>query len=513
MGQNAAMATRADPPGQGLSTADSVADMRDELLAAIGAQPPLDLRSGRRPWRERRAEGKRLRAQAPRSSHGVWKPPSDRVDPVAQLGRANATREPALVPVRVARMVASPFAYYRGAADMMTLDLAPTPRSGTVAQICGDAHCLNFGFYGSPTGTVVFDVNDFDETAVGPWVWDVKRLAVSLVLAGRQNGCEADVCRGVVLAMVRAYRQVAASFARMGVLDLWRVVVNDGSPLVREVAADDPVFVRGFAAAQRHDNLATLPKLTEVVGGQRRFLFRPPLLTRLADEVADTVAKALEAYTLTMLADTRTLLAGYHVVDVAQKVVGVGSVGTQDFVVLLEGEGARDPLFLQMKQAVTSSVRLALAGAAPVHEGHRIVSGQRLMQAVSDQFLGWTSVRGVPFYVRQLKDLKGAMPLGTLKGQTLLDYGSLCAAILAKAHGRTGDPAVISGYCGRQSVLDHALADFAMTYADQVERDHAALVAAVKAGRILAAAESEPAEHADLLGWQDLEPAHRGDNS
>jgi uncharacterized protein (DUF2252 family) len=512
MGQNAVMATQVDPAG-GSAFARSVDAMRDELLAAVQAEPPLDLRSGRRTWRERRAEGKGLRARAPRSSHAEWKPPADRIDPVEQLERANSLREPALAPVRVARMVASPFAYYRGAADMMTLDLAPSPRSGTVAQICGDAHCLNFGFYGAPTGMVVFDVNDFDETAVGPWVWDVKRLAVSLVLAGRQNGCAADVSRNVVLATVRTYRQVAASFARMGVLDLWRVVVNDGSPLVHGVAADDPVFVRGFATAQRHDNLATLPKLTEIVDGQRRFLFRPPLLMRLTDDVADTVATALEAYTLTMLADTRSLLAGYHVVDVAQKVVGVGSVGTQDFVVLLEGEGARDPLFLQMKQAVPSNVRISLGEPDPAHEGHRIVSGQRLMQAVSDQFLGWTSIRGVPFYVRQLKDLKGAMPLETLKDQTLLDYGSLCAAILAKAHGRTGDPAIISGYCGRQDVLDLAIADFAQTYADQVERDHAALAAAVKSGRVQAAPESEPAEHADLLGWQDLEPAHREDQS
>ena len=428
---------------------------------------------------------------------------------MAQLELANAQREPAIVPVRVAWMIASPFAYYRGAADVMTSDLAPTPRSGTVAQICGDAHCLNFGYYGSPTGLVVFDVNDFDETAVGPWVWDVKRLAVSLVLVGRANGATAQECRSVVLATVRAYRQVAASFAQMGVLDLWRVVVRDGSPLVHEVGGDDPVFRRGFATARRHDHLATLPKLTEVVGGRRRFLYHPPLLIRLADEVAEAVANALEAYTLTMLADTRSLLAGYRIVDVAQKVVGVGSVGTQDFVVLLEGEGADDPLFLQMKQAMPSRVRMALGAPPPAHEGHRIVSGQRLMQAVSDQFLGWTNVRGVPFYVRQLKDMKGAMPINTLVGQTLLDYGALCAAILAKAHGRTGDPAVISGYCGAGDVLDIAIADFALAYSDQVERDHAALVDAVKKGRLHAADDSEPRIHADLLGWKDLGPEPR----
>ena len=234
---------------------------------------------GERSWSDRRHAGRALREAAPRRSHGTWSPAPDRVDPVEQLLRTDADREPELVPVRVARMAASPFAYYRGAADMMTFDLVPTPRSGISAQLCGDAHCLNFGFYGSPTGLVVFDINDFDETAMGPWEWDLKRLAVSLVLAGRGNGASDEESRVAVLAAVRAYRKVAESFRDTSVLDLWRLAVDDHSPLLHRYGRDDAVFRRGFASARRHDNVAALSKLTEVVDGHRRFRAEPPLLS------------------------------------------------------------------------------------------------------------------------------------------------------------------------------------------------------------------------------------------
>ena len=449
-----------------------------------------DLRRRRQPWSRRRAAGQALRRTTPRSSHAVWTPPADRVDPVTQLERADRRRAPDLVAVRVARMAASPFSYFRGAADMMAHDLLATPRTGVRTQICGDAHCMNFGFYGAPSGVVVFDVNDFDETAAGPWEWDLKRLAASLVLAGRSNGVGRDGCRDAVRRAIADYRGVVDRTEKIGVQDLWRVVVDQHSPLVNQVGHDDPVFRRGFVVALRHQDRSTLPRLTEVHGGHRRFAVRPPLLVRLDAARRQQVIEALERYVGTTLVDARTMLGGYHVVDVARKVVGVGSVGTDDLVALLEGEGGHDPLFIQLKEAVPSDSRVALGDPAPAHEGERIVRGQRLMQAVSDRLLGWTSIGAVPYYVRRLKDLKAAMPLGSLVGSTLDDYGSMCAAILAMSHARNGDPALIAGYCGRGRRLDDAVAEFALAYADQVERDHAEIVAAVRSGR-LPAADSE----------------------
>lgn len=464
---------------------------------SAGVQQPIA------PWDVRRRLGRDRRAAAPRRSHAAWAPLPDRVDPVALLASRDSQRESALAPVRVARMLSTPFAYYRGAADMMALDLMTSPATGIVAQICGDAHCLNFGFYGSPAGVVVFDVNDFDETAPGPWEWDLKRLTVSVVLAGRGNGMSDEECRVAAQAAVRSYRRALESFQDESMLDLWRLAVNDHSLVVHRFGRDDPLFRREFAAARRHDNARVLPKLTEVVNGRRVFCSRPPLLSRLDDSVIAAVTEAVGPYRMTTLPDARDILDNYEVVDVAQKVVGVGSVGTQDFVVLLEASG-REPLFLQVKQAVPSDVRRVLGGPEPTHEGERVVSGQRLMQAVSDPFLGWTTVHDVPVYVRQLKDLKASMPLPALAGSTLDDYGSLCAAILARAHARTCDPAEISGYCGRGTALDEAFARFAMSYADQVEQDHAALVRAVRDGRLVADAGPDPAPEQATLGWPDL---------
>jgi uncharacterized protein (DUF2252 family) len=459
---------------------------------------------GERSWSERRRAGRTLREATPRREHSAWSPVPDRVDPVEQLIRADAGRDPALVPVRIARMAASPFAYYRGAADMMALDLAGTPRSGVTAQLCGDAHCSNFGFYGSPTGLVVFDVNDFDETAMGPWEWDLKRLAVSLVLAGRGNDASDEETRVAVLAAGRAYRKVAESFRDTSVLDLWRLAVDDHSPLFHRYGRDDAVFRRGFANARRHDNAAAVAKLTEVVDGRRRFIVRPPLLTRLEPDLHRDVAAGLADYRRTALPTTARRIADHDVVDVARKVVGVGSVGTQDYVVLLDRPDGSDPLFLQLKEAVPSDVRLLLGEPTPAHEGERIVAGQRLMQAVSDPYLGWTTVRAVPFYVRQLKDLKASMPVDHLEGQTLDDYGSLCAAILSRAHARSCDPALVAGYCGRGTSLDEAIARFAVTYADQVERDHAAVVQAVQSGRLASDPRTAASPDDSLFDWPDL---------
>jgi uncharacterized protein (DUF2252 family) len=455
-------------------------------------------------WSERRRAGRELRKGTPRSSHGPWTAPTDRLDPVALLKERDTHREAALAPVRVARMVSSPFAYFRGAADMMAFDLAGTPRTGILPQICGDAHCLNFGFYGSPRGLVVFDLNDFDETAVGPWEWDLKRLATSLVLAGRGNGASEEDLRVTVLTAVRSYRKVLDDFGQDGVLDQWRAAVDDHSPLVHRFGRDDPIFRRGFATALRHDSAGALPKLTEVVAGRRRFKSRPPLLCRVEESVAAAVVDALPGYWRTTPSATQSDLSSFDIVDIAQKVVGVGSVGTQDFVILLEHPTDERPLFLQLKQAVPSDVRIVLGGPRPAHEGGRIASGQRSMQAVSDPLLGWTTVHGLPFYVRQLKDLKASMPMPALVGSGLDDYGSLSASILGRAHARTADPALIAGYCGRGTALDEAIARFALSYAGQVEQDHAAVVAAVRAGTLPADPGPDPlADHA-VLGWPDL---------
>ncbi|MGH9272410.1 MAG: DUF2252 family protein, partial [Ilumatobacteraceae bacterium] len=302
--------------------------------------------------------------------------------------------------------------------------------------------------------------------------------------AGRSNGAGRGDCRRAVQRAISDYRRVMAGTGSVAIQALWRVVVDQHSPLVEQVGHDDPVFRRGFVVALRHQDRSTLPRLTEIVDGHRRFEVRPPLLDRLGAARRVQVVEALERYVSTTTVDARTMLAGYRVVDVARKVVGVGSVGTDDLVALLEGEGADDPLFIELKEAVPSDVRLALGDPPPAHEGERVVRGQRLMQAVSDRLLGWTSIGDVPYYVRLLKDLKAAMPLASLVGSTLADYGSMCAAILAMSHARNGDPALIAGYCGRGGRLDDAIAEFALAYADQAERDHAAVVAAVRSGRL-----------------------------
>ena len=413
------------------------------------------------------------------------------------------------MPLRVAWMAASPFSYYRGAADMMALDLAGTPPTAT-AQLCGDAHCMNFGFYGSPTGMVVFDVNDFDETATGPWVWDLKRLAVSLLLAGRANGTSKRACRDAVLTAVRTYRQVAASFETMSVLDVWRVVIDDHSPLVHQVGDNDPVFRRAFKQARQAQQRGHPP---EAHGGPQT-----------APAASWSGHPCSPAWRLTL--PTPSPKPSRPTPSRRSRTPGPSSAAitsstwprrwwawaawarrTSSSCSKVRGQRTRS----SCRSSRPSPPTCASSWAANLlaHEGHRIVRGQRLLQAVSDQFLGWTTVRDVPFYVRQLKDLKGSMPLNTLAGRTLSDYGSLCAAILAKAHSRTSDPAVIAGYCGTGDSLDRAIAAFAAAYAGQVERDHKALVAAVKAGRLPSAEEAKTGSDAGLLDWPDLAPGGR----
>ncbi|HUI04037.1 MAG TPA: DUF2252 domain-containing protein [Acidimicrobiales bacterium] len=445
--------------------------------------------------------GRRLRKVVPRSAHGEWEPPAGRADPLAVLEAENAGRIPALVPVRWGRMLESPFAFLRGAAGVMAGDLASTPTVGVHVQLCGDAHVANFGVFASPERRLLFDVTDFDETTPGPWEWDLKRLATSVVLAAREAEVRAVGQRGAARAAARAYRRHMARFARMGTLEVWYERV-DAKAALRAVGRPAAVEHR-FAAARQRTSWAALPALTVLEdGGRRRIADHPPLVTHAGtEEHAAALADTLERYRASLEDDRRALLERFELVDVAAKVVGVGSVGTRCFVTLFMSDD-REPLFLQVKEARPSAVaphvpRLraharvaaqARRGATQARRsgGRRVVGGQRLMQAASDIFLGWVTTDGTDYYLRQLRDMKGSVDPGRLQARDLADYAELCGWALARAHARSGAAASIAGYAGSGTVLDEAVARFALSYADQTERDHAALVRAARDGRIVA---------------------------
>ncbi len=453
----------------------------------------------------RAAAGRVARETAPRSAHAGWQAPSDRRDPIAILEEQDASRVAELVPVRYGRMLASPFTFYRGAAAIMAADLAPTPVSGLTVQACGDAHVLNFGAYAAPDRKLVFDTNDFDETLPGPWEWDVKRLAASIEIAGRVRGQRGRERRALVAGAVRAYREAMRTFATMGNLELWYaridedVLVRDFLPAGLDQA--DETLRRAEAKARRRGSARAVLKLTERVDGRVRFVSAPPLIVPVAelvgpDEAVEDEARMerlLRGYRRSLVADRRHLLEGYQVVDMARKVVGVGSVGTRAWVVLLHGRDAGDPLVLQAKEA-QESVLAPYAGASRyANQGQRVVEGQRLMQAASDILLGWERVDGLDgrrrdFYVRQLWDGKYAPDVETMPPQRLDIYVRVCAWTLARGHARSGDRVAIASYLGRKDVFDAAIVEFARDYADQNERDHAALVDAVRSGRIAAQA-------------------------
>jgi uncharacterized protein (DUF2252 family) len=396
------------------------------------------------------------------------------------------------LPIRYGRMMASPFAFLRGSTIVMAQDLAGTPKTGIQAQLCGDAHLSNFGAYASPERSLLFDLNDFDETLPGPWEWDVKRLAASLVVAGRDNGFDASDCHGAARASAASYRKRIAEFSQMGELEVWytRIGEEEVRGLLTEARARKSTtkkLSKNVRKARGRDSLQALSKLTRVVDGRRVIDDDPPLLVRIpdGDERRAQIRDILEGYKRTLQEDRRHLLDRYHFVDVARKVVGVGSVGTRAFVVLLEGRGEDDPLFLQVKEAGPS----VLEGHAPpsdyTHHGHRVVAGQRLMQAASDIFLGWfRGGEGRDFYSRQLRDMKGSAKVESMSSEELVLYARLCGWALARAHARSGDRVQIAGYLGKSERFDVAVADFAKEYADQTERDHAALCAAVKSGRV-----------------------------
>ncbi len=479
------------------------------------AHPTLD---------ERAEHGRQAREHTPLDSHSGWRPAADRPDPVAVLDEQNRTREADLVPVRHGRMMASPFTFYRGAAAVMAADLAPTPTAGLDAQLCGDAHLSNFGAFASPERRVLFDLNDFDETLPGPIEFDVKRMAASFTIAARNNGFTAAEAHEATMASVTDYRQAMAGFAQMGTLDVWYAHLDEDQIMssIRATVADAEhhhsagkkggkgkehkadraldkaakTAEKSFRKAHSRDSLQALSKLAELVDGQYRIVSNPPIVVPLrevsaaygisADETDQIIRDQFRAYRATLQADRRHLLEGFRIIDAARKVVGVGSVGTRAFIVLLEGRDAHDPLFLQIKEATSSVLEKYLPKSRFKEPGERVVQGQRMMQAASDIFLGWTAgtQAGRHLYWRQLRDMKGAAEVDTMRPTGLGYYARMCGWTLARAHARSGDPVALAAYLGDGDTFDRAVADFSTRYADQNEQDFEAFVAAVRSGRL-----------------------------
>ena len=436
-------------------------------------------------------EGKALRATVPHSAHAAFDLDGSRPDAVTAVEESGRGRIPGLTPIRVGRMAATPFAFLRGSAGLMAYDLARTPMTGIGAQICGDAHAANFGLYGDARGGLVIDLNDFDETVHGPWEWDLKRLAASLVLAGREAGADEDTCRTAAHGAVGSYRRTMRLLAKLPVLDAWNAIADE--ELVSHADARDLLGTLERVSEKARGNTSGrfAAKSTEAAeDGGRRFVDASPVLRRIPDEEAAAVAASLESYLDTLSEDRLPLLARHTVHDVAFRVVGTGSVGTRSYVVLLLDHRG-EPLVLQVKEARPSALvpHLQSAGfGAPsvAHEGRRVVLGQKRMQVVSDILLGWTTVDGLPFQVRQFRNRKGSVDPAALAADQIDDYGRMTGALLARAHAHSADPRLVAGYCGKKDELDEAIATFAVAYADRTEADHAELVGAVRAGRIAA---------------------------
>ena len=483
------------------------------MAAQVISHPSID---------ERRAAGKQTRKRTPPSSHTGWRPAADRPDPVALLEAQNLTREPDLVPVRHGRMMVSPFTFYRGAAKIMAADLKDTPVAGLDAQLCGDAHLSNFGLFASPERRLVFDLNDFDETLPGPFEYDVERMAASFLIAARNNGFSKADARAATQAAVTAYREAMAEFAQMPTMDVWYAHLDEDEVMgaIRSTVAETKKGVKrgkkgkkdgkeqklaklaekraekNAAKAHTRDSLQALSKLGELVDGQYRIVSQPPVIVPgrdLAvtfglspDEVMPVIQEQFRQYRATLQEDRRRLLEQFEIVDAARKVVGVGSVGTRAFIVLLQGRDAHDPLFLQIKEATASVLEEHLGKSRYDQHGERVVQGQRMMQAASDIYLGWTKGLDVNrhYYWRQLRDMKGSVLVELMTPLGLTFYARICGWTLARAHARSGDPVAIAAYLGASEAFDKSITDFSERYADQNERDYQEFVAAVRSGRL-----------------------------
>ena len=439
---------------------------------------------------QRQEAGKALRQVVSRSAHQDWHP-TERPDPIDLLELSNQGRIPELIPIRYSRMLQSPFAFLRGSAIVMAADLAQTATTGIHLQACGDCHLLNFGGFATPERNLIFDLNDFDETLNAPWEWDIKRLVISVIVAGKDISLNDIDCYNAALAAVRAYRLSMQEYAQMNTLAVWSARLD--AHILVEHAPDEETrkyWEQMATKAFTHTMQQTFLQMTEEVNGQRRFLEQPSHLYHLPnqEEYFEEVEVLFEQYRDTLQSDRQFLLDRYRLVDVAMKVVGVGSVGTHCGVALLLSND-HDPLLLQFKEARPSVLEPYTGKSRYSQNGQRIVAGQRLMQAASDIFLGWTSnTHGQDFYFRQLKDMKTSIKLKGMSARGLEDYAEICGCTLARAHARSGDPVVVSNYLGKSDAFDQAVADFAVTYAHQVEQDYQALVAAVESGRILAKA-------------------------
>ena len=444
---------------------------------------------------QRQAEGRTEREAVPLEAHGEWVAPGERPDPVGILEEQNQTRVPELVPIRHGRMIVSPFTFYRGAAAIMAWDLSRAPTSGLRVQCCGDAHLSNFGVFAAPDRRLVFDLNDFDETLPAPFDWDVKRLVASFVVAARDNAHRPKEQRTAARAAAAAYRTTIATAATMRFLDVWYARVDVEDLLAQLSPTADKATLKAaqknLAKARKKTSLGSLGKFAERVDGGYRIKEQPPVIVRppelMAAEAAGVVRQGLADYERSLNPDRRLVLDHYHYADFARKVVGVGSVGTEAFMLLLMGDRDDDPLFLQVKEADTSVLAPYAGPSEYEHQGERVVQGQRLLQTASDAFLGWitgTGERHRDFYVRQLRDMKGSAAIETMLPQRLARYGELCGATLARAHARTGDAAKIAGYLGDDDTFDRALERFAVAYADQNDADYAAFTNAADEQRI-----------------------------
>jgi uncharacterized protein (DUF2252 family) len=474
---------------------------------------------------ERQAKGQAAREQAPLASHTKWVPATDRPDPVALVEEQNATRDPDLVPVRHGRMMVSPFTFYRGTATIMAADLKDTPVAGLNVQLCGDAHLSNFGVFASPERRLLFDLNDFDETLPGPFEFDVKRMAASFTVAARNNGFSKDDTRAATVTSVTAYREAMTTFAAMPTMAVWYARLDDDELMqaVRGVVTDTSKEAKAAkkghratearkqeklaktaakraeqtrAKAYQRDSLQALSKLGELADGRYRIVSQPPVVVPSRDlaatyglspdEIEHTIEDQFREYRGTLQDDRRQLLERFEVVDVARKVVGVGSVGTRAFIVLLQGRDAQDPLFLQIKEATASVLEPYVGRSRYRQHGERVVQGQRLMQAASDIYLGWTEGREKSrnFYWRQLRDMKGSVLVDAMTPVGLSFYARICGWTLARAHARSGDPVAIAEYLGDSAAFDNSISDFAKRYADQNEQDYQEFGKAITAGRL-----------------------------